>query len=563
MQKRERDWWKRAVIYQVYPRSFCDSNGDGIGDIPGIIRKLDYLKSLGVDAIWLSPFYCSPQADNGYDISDYRDVDPIFGTMADLEELIAEADRRGIGIVPDLVLNHTSDEHEWFKKAKSSRTDPCHDYYIWRDGKEGVLPDNKRAAFGGPAWEWVPEVQQYYYHHFAVKQPDLNWQNPEVREMLYDMIRFWVEKGVAGFRLDVVDSFGKEIDRDIFQNGPMLHPYIREMRQKAFIRDDLLTVGEAWSVNLESARLYGNPDGSELSMAFAFEHLMLDVAEGNDRWHPIPLRFRNLKKTMAKWQNGLVGCGWNTLFWENHDVPRIVSRFGDDGRYRAESAKMLAAVLFGMQGTLYIYQGQELGMTNVAYPIEEYRDVSTLNFYEEAGREGWPEEKRMAAIHAQSRDNARSPMQWDDSPQAGFTSGKPWMRVNPNYREINAAAQTGDPESVFSAYKELIRLRKEYPVITEGTFELLLPEHDAVFAYRRTLGSRAVGNRMGTSGEGGMGIGSGTGEEILVVANFYGETIPDPLAEEEKGMEVLFRNYADEGTKGVLRPYEAVWYCSR
>ena len=539
MQKRERDWWKRAVVYQVYPRSFCDTNGDGIGDIPGMIQKLDYLEMLGVDAVWLSPVYCSPQADNGYDISDYRNIDPIFGTMADMEKLIAEADRRGIGILMDLVLNHTSDEHEWFQSAKSSRTDPMHEYYIWKDGEEGILPDDRRSAFGGSAWEWVPEVQQYYYHRFAVQQPDLNWKNPEVREALYDMIRFWVDKGVAGFRLDVVDSFGKEIERNIFQNGPMLHPYIREMRQKAFVREDLMTVGEAWSVNLESAKLYGNPDGSELSMAFSFEHLMLDVAEGNDRWHPVPLDFRKLKETMARWQNGLAGCGWNTLFWENHDIPRIVSRFGDEGQYREKSAKMLAALLLGMQGTPYIYQGQELGMTNVAYPIEEYRDVSTLNFYEEAGQEGWSEEERMAAIHVQSRDNARSPMQWDDSPQAGFTTGTPWMRVNPNYREINAAAQTGNPESVFSAYKALIGLRKKLPVIANGNFELLVPDHDSVFAYRR----------------------SGSGE-LLVVVNFYGETIPDPLMQEETGMEVLYRNYADGGEEGMLRPYEAVWYYS-
>ena len=539
MRKRERDWWKHAAVYQIYPRSFKDSNGDGTGDIRGIIQKLNYLEELGVDAVWLSPIFCSPQADNGYDISDYRDVDPLFGSMADLEELIAEADRRGIGILLDLVLNHTSDEHAWFRRARSSRTDPYHDFYIWRDGVEGILPDDQKACFGGPSWEWVPEVQQYYFHHFAVQQPDLNWQNPEVREALYDMIRFWVDKGVAGFRLDVVDAFGKEVDKGIVQDGPMLHPYIREMRRKAFIREDLMTVGEAWSVDLESARKYGNPDGSELSMAFSFEHLMLDVGPGNDRWHPIPLPFTALKKTMAKWQNGLAGCGWNTLFWENHDVPRIVSRFGDAGRYREESAKMLAMVLLGMQGTPYIYQGQELGMTDPVYPIEDYRDLATLNFYEEAGLEGRTEEDRMAAIHAQSRDNARTPMQWDDSPGAGFTTGTPWIRINPNYRQVNAAAQVNDPASVFSTYKELLRLRKEMPLFTEGDFELLLPEHEAVFAYRRS---------------------SQAAEQLLVAANFYGDTISDPLAEEEKGMRVLFRNYEDEGAEGKLRPYEAVWY---
>ena len=538
MMKREKDWWKRAAVYQIYPRSFCDSNGDGIGDIPGIIGKLDYLEDLGADAIWLSPVFCSPQADNGYDISDYRDIDPIFGSLRDMEELIAEADRHGIGVLLDLVLNHTSDQHEWFRRARSSRTDPFHDFYIWRDGEEGILPDQQIAAFGGPAWEWVPEIQQYYFHHFAVQQPDLNWKNPEVREALYDMIRFWVDKGAAGFRLDVVDAFGKEVDKGIIADGPMLHPYIQEMRRKAFVRDDLLTVGEAWSVNLESAAKYAAPDGSELSMVFSFEHLMLDVGPENDRWHPEPLRFRELKKTMAKWQNEMAGRGWNPLFWENHDVPRIVSRFGDGGRYRAESAKMLAIVLLGMQGTPYIYQGQELGMTDPSYPIEDYRDLATINYYEEAGLEGVSEEERMAAIHAQSRDNARTPMQWDGGPQAGFTTVTPWIRVNPNCSEINAAAQIHDPQSVFSLYRELIRLRKQIPVFTDGDFELLLPDHDAVFAYRRTCSE----------------------SELLVVANFYGETIPDPLAEEEKGMKALVRSFTDERIEGNLRPYEAVLY---
>ena len=344
-------WWKQAVIYQVYPRSFCDSNGDGIGDLPGIISKLDYLKDLGIDAIWLSPVFRSPQDDNGYDISDYRDIDPIFGTMDDMDRLIREAGARGIRIIMDLVLNHSSDEHRWFLEAKKSRNNPYHDFYIWRDG-DGVTPPNElKASFGGSAWEWVPELRQYYFHQFSVKQPDLNWDNPKLRRELYDMINWWADRGVGGFRLDVVDHLGKDPDRGLMKCAPTLHPYIREMSRAAFQRPDLVTVGEAWSADTEGAKLYSNPDGSELSMVFQFEHMKIDQVPGKEKWDYVPMDFVGLKKVFTRWQQSLHNQGWNSLFWENHDLPRSVSRYADDGKYRVESAKMLAIVLHGMQGT--------------------------------------------------------------------------------------------------------------------------------------------------------------------------------------------------------------------
>jgi len=370
-------WWKEAVIYQVYPRSFADANGDGIGDIPGILSRLDYLETLGIDAIWLSPVYRSPQYDNGYDISDYRDIDPLFGTMEDMDRLIAEAGRRGIRIIMDLVLNHSSDEHRWFLEAKKSRDNPYHDYYIWRDGADDGGGQPK--AFGHASWKYVPEVGQYYYYQFSEKQPDLNWANPQVRRELYDMIRWWADRGVGGFRLDVVDHLGKDPDLGVNVNGPRLHEFIREMRREAFTTPGLVTVGEAWSATPENAKLYSAPDGSELSMVFQFEHIKLDQAEGGNKWDLAPLPFLRFKEILARWQRELHGCGWNSLFWENHDLPRIVSRWGDDGAYRAECAKMLAILVFGMECTPYIYQGQELGMTNLPLAMDEYQDVETLN----------------------------------------------------------------------------------------------------------------------------------------------------------------------------------------
>lgn len=533
-------WWKNSVIYQIYPRSFQDSNGDGIGDIRGIINRLDYLEDLGIDAVWLSPVCKSPQDDNGYDISDYQDIDPMFGTLADMEELIRRAGERGIRIIMDLVLNHTSDEHPWFLEAQKSRDNPYHDYYVWRDGTEGELPNDLRACFGGPAWQWVPELGQYYFHQFSVKQPDLNWENPRVRREIYDMILWWMDRGIGGFRLDVIDQIAKEPDLGITNNGPRLHEFIRELSRETFQKGDLITVGEAWGATPELARRYSNPDGSEFSMVFQFEHIGLDQQEGGSKWDLAPLPFQKLKDVLDKWQTELWGCGWNSLFWDNHDLPRIVSRWGDDGQYRVESAKMLAILLHGMQGTPYIYQGEELGMTNVRYEIGGYKDIETLNLYRERRELGYAHEEIMKSIYARSRDNARTPMQWDDSPQAGFTEGTPWLKVNPNYPEINAAGQMKDPQSIYSCYKQLVRLRKEHPVFVDGRFELLARESGQIFAYTRDDGK----------------------QRLLVVCNFSGEPADSGLAEEWKSMELLLGNYPDsQGDR--LRPYEARMYLQK
>ena len=529
-------WWKTAVVYQIYPRSFQDSNGDGIGDLQGIVSRLDYLKELGIDAIWLSPVCRSPQDDNGYDISDYQDIDPMFGTLKDMDELIAEAKKRGIRIILDLVLNHSSDEHRWFQEAKKSRDNPYHDYYVWRDGEEGTPPNDMRAAFGGSAWQWVPEVGQYYFHQFSVKQPDLNWENPKVRREIYDMILWWMARGVGGFRLDVIDQIAKEPDKKITGNGPRLHEFIRELSRETFQKGDLLTVGEAWGADTERAKLYSNPDGSEFSMVFQFEHMVLDQEEGKEKWDLAPLPFVKLKKTLAKWQNQLEGCGWNSLFWENHDLPRIVSRWGDDGEYRELSAKMLAVVLHGMQGTPFVYQGEELGMTNVHFPdITWYQDIESINLYRERTAAGYTSEEVMESIYAKGRDNARTPMQWDASENAGFTEAKPWIPVNPNYREINAASQIKDPSSVFSFYQNLISLRKTWPVFVDGDFSLLFPEDPQIFAYTRDDGDT----------------------RLLVCANFTGEKAAFHLPAGWEGAGRLIRNYEDAPEEGVLRPYEA------
>ena len=535
----EKDWWKSAVIYQIYPRSFQDTNGDGFGDFQGIIKRLPYLEKLGIDCIWLCPVYRSPQDDNGYDISDYCDVDPMFGTMADMEELIGKAREHGIYIVMDLVLNHSSDEHKWFIEAKKSRENPYHDYYVWRDGKEGVLPNDMKAAFGGSAWEWVPEVEQYYFHQFSVKQPDLNWENPKLRQELWDIINFWIDKGVGGFRLDVIDLVGKVPDEKITSNGPKLHEYIKEMTAHTFVRDNLISVGETWSATPEIAKLYSNPDGSELSMVFQFEHICLDQQEGKEKWDLAPLPFHKFKEVWNKWQTELYGCGWNSLFWDNHDLPRIVSRWGDEGQYREESAKMLATLLHGMQGTPYIYQGEELGMTNVKYELEEYRDIELFGMYKERRAQGYTHEELMKSIYAKTRDNDRTPMQWDTTEQAGFTTGKPWMKVNPNYTEINAAEQVDCEDSIFNYYRKLIQLRKELPVLTDGKFTMLDMDHDQIFAYLRDNGE----------------------DKLLVVCNFYGNTVDYAVSEKAEDLELLIGNYTEENMQtDVLRPYEARIY---
>ena len=535
----KKDWWKSAVIYQIYPRSFQDTNGDGFGDFQGIIKRLPYLEKLGIDCIWLCPVYRSPQDDNGYDISDYCDVDPMFGTMADMEELIGKAREHGIYIVMDLVLNHSSDEHKWFIEAKKSRENPYHDYYVWRDGKEGVLPNDMKAAFGGSAWEWVPEVEQYYFHQFSVIQPDLNWENPKLRQELWDIINFWIDKGVGGFRLDVIDLVGKVPDEKITSNGPKLHEYIKEMTAHTFVRDNLISVGETWSATPEIAKLYSNPDGSELSMVFQFEHICLDQQEGKEKWDLAPLPFHKFKEVWNKWQTELYGCGWNSLFWDNHDLPRIVSRWGDEGQYREESAKMLATLLHGMQGTPYIYQGEELGMTNVKYELEEYRDIELFGMYKERRAQGYTHEELMESIYAKTRDNARTPMQWDTTEQAGFTTGKPWMKVNPNYTEINAAEQVDCEDSIFNYYRKLIQLRKELPVLTDGKFTMLDMDHNQIFAYLRDNGE----------------------DKLLVVCNFYGNTVDYAVSERAEDLELLIGNYTEENMQtDVLRPYEARIY---
>ena len=536
----KRPWWKNAVVYQIYPKSFQDSNGDGIGDIRGIISRLDYLEELGIDAVWISPMYCSPQDDNGYDISDYQDIDPMFGSLDDMEELIAKAKEKNIRIIMDLVLNHTSDEHRWFLEAKKGKDNPYHDYYVWKDGVEGTYPNDMKATFGGPAWEWVPELNQYYFHQFSVKQPDLNWENPKVRREIYDMILWWMEKGVGGFRLDVIDQIAKEPDNGITNNGPRLHEFLQEMSRETFQKGDLITVGEAWGATPEIAKLYSNPDGTEFSMVFQFEHMVMDQQEGKEKWDLAPLPFVKLKKCLAKWQEELYGRGWNSLFWDNHDLPRIVSRWGDDGQYRKESAKMLALVLHGMQGTPYVYQGEELGMTNVRFPdISSYEDIETLNMYRERLDAGYKEDEIMKSIYAKSRDNARTPMQWSGEENAGFTTGKPWIRVNPNYTDINAESEKKDPDSVYHFYRKLIRMRKEYPVFVDGKFELLLPEDEQVFAYLRT----------------------DSDTQMLVCANFTGEPAECQISGEWKEAQILLHNYADDvpecGESLQLKPYEA------
>ena len=536
----KRPWWKNAVVYQIYPKSFQDSNGDGIGDIRGIISRLDYLEELGIDAVWISPMYCSPQDDNGYDISDYQDIDPMFGSLDDMEELIAKAKEKNIRIIMDLVLNHTSDEHRWFLEAKKGKDNPYHDYYVWKDGVEGTYPNDMKATFGGPAWEWVPELNQYYFHQFSVKQPDLNWENPKVRREIYDMILWWMEKGVGGFRLDVIDQIAKEPDNGITNNGPRLHEFLQEMSRETFQKGDLITVGEAWGATPKIAKLYSNPDGTEFSMVFQFEHMVMDQQEGKEKWDLAPLPFVKLKKCLAKWQDELYGRGWNSLFWDNHDLPRIVSRWGDDGKYRKESAKMLALVLHGMQGTPYVYQGEELGMTNVRFPdISSYEDIETLNMYRERLDAGYKEDEIMKSIYAKSRDNARTPMQWSGEKNAGFTTGKPWIRVNPNYTDINAESEKKDPDSVYHFYRKLIRMRKEYPVFVDGKFELLLPEDEQVFAYLRT----------------------DSDTQMLVCANFTGEPAECQISGEWKEAQILLHNYADDvpecGESLQPKPYEA------
>ena len=538
----ERKWWHSSVVYQIYPRSFNDSNGDGIGDINGIREKLDYLKELGIDVIWLSPVYKSPNDDNGYDISDYCDIMDEFGTMEDMEKLLKEANEKGIKILMDLVVNHTSDEHKWFIEAKKSKDNKFRDYYIWRDPVNGHEPNNLGSCFSGSAWQYDETTDQYYLHLFSKKQPDLNWENEKVRNEVYKMMNFWVDKGIGGFRMDVIDLIGKVPDEMITGNGPKLHDYLQEMNKAALEGHDLLTVGETWGATPEIAKLYSNPKRKELSMVFQFEHIGLDQIEGKEKWDVKPLDLLDLKKVLSKWQTELEGEGWNSLFWNNHDLPRIVSRWGNDREYRVESAKMLATLLHGMKGTPYIYQGEELGMTNVRFEdINEYNDIETLNMYKDRISKGYSHDEIMASIYAKGRDNARTPMQWDSTENAGFTTGKPWLKVNKNYKFINAEDCLQDKDSIFYHYKKLIDIRKHNDTIIYGNYKLLLPEDKNVFAYSREL----------------------NGDKIVVVCNFYNKEINLNFKEDFNNVEILLSNYKDSSIlmKDLkLRPYEAIMY---
>ena len=538
----ERKWWHSSVVYQIYPRSFNDSNGDGIGDINGIREKLDYLKELGIDVIWLSPVYKSPNDDNGYDISDYCDIMDEFGTMEDMDNLLKEANEKGIKILMDLVVNHTSDEHKWFIEAKKSKDNKFRDYYIWRDPVNGHEPNNLGSCFSGSAWQYDESTDQYYLHLFSKKQPDLNWENENVRNEVYKMMNFWVDKGIGGFRMDVIDLIGKVPDEMITGNGPKLHDYLQEMNKAALEGHDLLTVGETWGATPEIAKLYSNPKRKELSMVFQFEHIGLDQIEGKEKWDVKPLDLLDLKKVLSKWQTELEGEGWNSLFWNNHDLPRIVSRWGNDREYRVESAKMLATLLHGMKGTPYIYQGEELGMTNVRFEdINEYNDIETLNMYKDRISKGYSHDEIMASIYAKGRDNARTPMQWDSTENAGFTTGKPWLKVNKNYKFINAEDCLQDKDSIFYHYKKLIDIRKHNDTIIYGDYKLLLPEDKNVFAYSREL----------------------NGDKIVVVCNFYNKEINLNFKEDFNNVEILLSNYKDSSIlmKDLkLRPYEAIMY---
>ena len=514
MNSSDQAWWKSSAVYQIYPRSFCDSNGDGIGDIPGITSKLDHLKTLGVDVVWLSPIYASPNDDNGYDISDYRSIRGEFGTMADFDAMLAGMTERDMALMMDLVVNHTSDEHAWFRQARSSRDNPYHDYYIWHEPVDGREPTNWESAFSGSAWSLNEATGEYYLHMFSPKQPDLNWENPKMRAEVYDLMHFWFKKGVRGFRMDVINLISKPwradgslpdapvVQRGFLQpafemvkHGPRFVEFMREMHHEVLTHYDSLTVGESPCATMEEAAEITHPDTGALNMVFQFEHMDLDSQAGQGKWALKTLHLPDLKASLSRWQNGLHGRGWNSLYWNNHDQPRVVSRFGDDGpRYRVRSARMLGTALHLMQGTPFIYQGEELGMCNVQWPdISHYRDIETLNMYRAATTErGLKPAQVLRSIHAKGRDNARTPMQWTAGPQAGFSTGTPWLTVQDNHTEVNAEQALGDPESVFHHYRRLVRLRKQLPVLVHGRFELLLPEHPQLLAYVRDDGHTRV-----------------------------------------------------------------------
>lgn len=551
----EKRWWKESVVYQIYPRSFCDSNGDGIGDLNGITGKLDYLKELGIDVIWLSPVYKSPNDDNGYDISDYQAIMDEFGTMEDFDRMLATAHEKGIKIMMDLVVNHTSDEHKWFIESRKSTDNPYRDYYIWRPAKEdGSLPNNWGSCFSGPAWEYDKTTDMYFLHLFSKKQPDLNWDNPAVRQDVFDMMNWWLKKGVDGFRMDVISLISKEPglpDKEtgingyatfnVSANGPHVHEYLQEMRQKALNNADTITVGECSGVTLEEAKKYARSDEKELNMVFQFEHMDVDSDEKSGKWTTRKMDLRDLKNILTRWQKGLQDIAWNSLYWENHDQPRSVSRFGNDSdEYREISAKMLATCIHMMQGTPYVYQGEELGMTNCPFnTLDNFRDLESINAFHELTEQGkMTEEDMMAAIGYKGRDNARTPMQWDDSAYAGFSTAPPWIMVNPNYTKINARDQVNREDSVFKYYQKLIKLRHESELIVYGTYDLILDDDKDIYAYIRTLGD----------------------EKLIVYCNFSENTRKVEIPEEFVNKKVLISNYSDAkaNQKITLRPYEAI-----
>ncbi|MCQ4087136.1 alpha-glucosidase [Saccharibacillus sp. JS10] len=551
----KREFWKEAVVYQIYPRSFKDSDGDGVGDIQGIIEKLDYLKELGVDVIWLSPVYKSPNDDNGYDISDYEDIMDEFGTMHDWEQLLAGLHERGIKLMMDLVVNHTSDEHPWFIESKNNPDGEYGDYYIWRDAhSDGSLPNNWESFFSGNVWEYSEERGQYYLHLFSKKQPDLNWENPKVRQAVYKMMKFWLDKGVDGFRMDVINliskveglpSNGTEEIADgsmYYVDGPRIHEFLREMNEEVLSNYDMMTVGEMPGVTVEEAKKYTAEERKELQMIFQFEHMRVDAGEGG-KWDIVPWTLPQLKEVMHKWQIGLADKGWNSLYLNNHDQPRMVSRFGHDGEYRIPSAKLLGTLLHTLKGTPYIYQGEELGMTNVAFDtIDQYKDIESLNMYVERVTEKKADpDQVLSMIQRRGRDNARTPVQWDATENAGFTNGTPWIGVNPNYTQINAEQQLDDADSVFRYYQKLIALRKQYPILTYGDYELLLPDHEQLYMYTRTLGE----------------------DTWLIVHNFSTEPTDFDLSSYtgDQQATLILSNYPEENADlAHLRPYESKIY---
>ncbi|MBN1063439.1 glycoside hydrolase family 13 protein [Clostridium botulinum] len=548
------NWWKESVVYQIYPRSFKDSNGDGIGDIRGIIEKLDYLKELGIDVIWLSPVYKSPNDDNGYDISDYKDIMTEFGTMNDFDELLNSAHEKGIKIMMDLVVNHTSDEHQWFIESRKSEKNKYRDYYVWKKGKDGQPPNNWTSCFSGPAWQYDEETNMYYLHLFSKKQPDLNWESAELRNDVYLMMQWWLDKGIDGFRMDVINFISKNqefpdgVNGDFSKysmNGPRIHEFLEEMNEKVLRNKNLITVGEMPGVSVEEAKLYTGEDRNELNMVFQFEHT--DLGNGKyGKWHKNSFKLTDLKKIMTKWQKGLENEGWNSLYWNNHDQPRVVSRFGNDKKYWKESAKMLATCLHMMKGTPYIYQGEEIGMTNVAFEdLNDYKDIEIINAYNDLViKNGRSHDEMMEGIYDRGRDNARTPMQWNSSVNAGFTTGAPWIKVNPNYNEINAESQIGDKDSIFNYYKELIKIRKDNEIIVYGNYDLILDDSEEIYAYVRTLNE----------------------EQLLVICNFSSNTsefkLPNNIKSKYK--KLLIANYdecKEETLENIsLRPYECRAY---